>query len=954
MSAAASRAGAPAFGSALPGSGLGRGTKLKPGSKTHLDLLGRLGGDVGTLSSPIFCTIVIGFFLFVLCLPAKKRTKLLRKIEYAVFWPTAQGLRLLACVVHKVMITASDWDFRISVPIGKKHWKKVAVVDPNFPIQIEFRLEERKLSGSGKSEPVVADGIMQKWAGASAPISSSGTNESCSCTTSSTLAFTSNGPAKPQPVQLQQCTTLLYTEREASFSGSRQGTQSLHVLQKIVKGSSLWDLACDVLYRTVQGGSGMHATNARPFYKFLEKYRALAPQLDYLFDASATLFGRGMTHKAPAHCYKANADADHESKELEYVETPLDFYNLLKPFLKSTLSFSDVERLFRICRLHAIDISSPLGGSASCSTLSTPASAGGGGVSNRVIGLFDLMAYVPHVDHGATCFLSLHGDSLSLYAYNSVDALDGKDENGAQRETESLVWRKVTVNRLTLENSMVSEPRRRFLKREMGSIEVYNSATSSTSDRAAQHEAVESSKELLETLKGSYKESNIARRIDRDTPDTTRPDEGRDVDDEETSAAKLQLALQHSDCELSRSEEERFLHAYNNKMWDSFRDMERAWCDNIFPLVRKRFPHGTEQLGALYEYLAELLLAAAENEDVDEMAPALSLDQADSRRVIEERLPCCNLAKQYVKMAFVERFRYFGASHPFTKRAHRRQQKMFLVLKEKNREFLRSCREQGADTQRDRKTSEAVQEEHTSRQDEENEDARERTQQAGSSSRQNENKEETKTSSSPSSADKGSRPSSKVSSSWNLVSDVDSCQADGSSHSTNTSKNTRTNTVEEKESSESTIFTARPGAAPPTRGLSNAQRKRIRQTKEHLVDQLQGLGELVATLNQEKRKLATLTQQVASSMNGGAGAGTMDSLYNKSKPQMDKNMIMTKLNKRKMAPSAIDTSKVAPGSATTSPESVCSTHASPSPFDEDGGPRTRPIASSLAGFAELD
>eukprot|EP00392_Amoebophrya_sp_AT5.2_P006676 g6688.t1 len=726
--------------------------------------------------------------------------------------PLTLALRVVAEAILWVTSYFSGFTMRVSVvaPGGRRglfgihkkerdYWKKVSVVDPRYPVQIEYRHAPARQDQEGEGDPcktLVKEEEREEC--------TSSNDENLNCSNSppslapSAADMWSEYQKRHAATKLSQKTALLYVERQPRFVGSKQGNQSLHVLQKIVRGSSLWDLVSDILYQTIIGGTGHNGSSARAFFKFLEDYRSMAPTLDYLFDNSSTIYGRGVTHKAAAIVYQDMAELarrkaaklrgeEHQQHDepgaLDYVETPLEYYQLLKPHLKQIVAASDVQTLFRICRLHALDISPP-----SSNRGSNPAAR------NKLLGLFDITAFVPHVDHEPTCFFSLFGEELRLYSY----------DNGSPD------WKKVTVNKLNLENAILAPKKRAFVKKEMGDLEVFESGSKKV--------VLESSQRLLAQLQDGA--SNDGTR--------TPTSDAEHADDENMPTCSTRRA------ELTEVEEQRFLFAYrDNQFWDSFAEVEAAYRECVFPALRKRFPGGTEQLGGLYEYLAEVL----ETSDL-------------------------KLARQYAKLAFVERFVYFGPDHAFTKRAGMRQRRLLKLKgevvvvedgggagdkkpvddevvgegeqKEKAAEVLVSgakCPNHSKANARSRggrklllENGEEIELEYGVQ--EYNEVADEMIRAAGGAGGP----------SSPSPSDTS-----------------DSASGAGGKKSKSSHKQLH------KKRSHKYL-------------LDDSDRLKIRETKEHLVSELKSLGDLVSTLNSEKRKLTDLAEKMGRVLPGNNGA----------------------------------------------------------------------------------
>ena len=95
------------------------------------------------------------------------------------------------------------------------------------------------------------------------------------------------------------------------------------------------------------------------------------------------------------------------------------------------------------------------------------------------------------------------------------------------------------------------------------------------------------------------------------------------------------------------------------------RQTDKKFLVTTLPQVERRFRHRTAELGALYEYLAELLGVSAR-------------------------------AQKYASMAFAERWTHFGRDHHFTKRCLQRQRKLHAALAEK-----RKAKVPGAGVQRE-------------------------------------------------------------------------------------------------------------------------------------------------------------------------------------------------------------------------------------------------------------
>lgn len=242
---------------------------------------------------------------FVLLTVFKKWQHVARVLTF----PLTLALRVVAEAILWVTSYFSGFTMRVSVvaPGGRRglfgihkkerdYWKKVSVVDPRYPVQIEYRHAPRQ--------------DQEEKEGSSSELNLNCSNSPPSLAPASAADLWSAYQKRHATTmtKLSQKTALLYVERQPRFVGSKQGNQSLHVLQKIVRGSSLWDLVSDILYQTIIGGTGHNGSNARAFFKFLEDYRSMAPTLDYLFDNSSTIYGRGVTHKASAIVYQDMAE----------------------------------------------------------------------------------------------------------------------------------------------------------------------------------------------------------------------------------------------------------------------------------------------------------------------------------------------------------------------------------------------------------------------------------------------------------------------------------------------------------------------------------------------------------------------------------------------------------------------------------------------------------------------
>ncbi|CAD7962973.1 unnamed protein product [Amoebophrya sp. A120] len=820
---------------------------------------------------PTVLAAVLGFAVAGLIL--RQKASIFRKIEKVILFPVNFTVRVVVELILFVNSCFENCTLRTTVAVGNKHWKKVTVADPHYPVQIEFRhcstpvllpcTEEKDVEKDKKSPSAIGGVTREEAQGPPA------TEGSCSSAALSIEHLWSSSVA-PCTQKLQQQSTLLYVEREPAFTGSRQGTQSLHVLQKIVQGSSLWDLACDVLYRTIAGGTGYQATKAAAFFKFLKNYRTMAPQLDYLFDHSTDLYGIGLTHKAPALCYRSDFLTRTEKKveegalelvagkrrglpdygeEVEAVETPLEFYQLLKPHLKQVIAPTDVQSLFRIIRLHAVDVSN--------SSMNKK-------VKNRILGLFDIMAFLPHSDKDPNCFLSVHNGQLELYSY---------DKNVPD-------WRKITVNRLSLENSMLCVKKRNFVKSEMGDLETVSlcggkgagEAGSQADNNSRKQQALEQSTQLLNNLRDleqSLQGSGQGSSAGSSTASGSSPEESTATDEEN----KMAIAASSSSTsgtagstqntiattvDLTEEEQNRFLFAYrDNQMWDSFEALEEQWRADVFPLVLKRFPKGTEQLGALYEYVAELMQSSPDS---------------------------VKLAKQYAKLAFVERFRFFGPNHVFTKRAAARQKE---VLKMKSLKKLVNIEDEAVpSTSSDQKE---VPQELLEKMNKKTKTTPPVARQTGPKKNfslksvggkkvktasgeeieleygieeYNEIAEEMirlhETETSNSSANTTAPASSTSDAEENPVPDSKTSSKAGSTSRAGGAKNA---VISSNTSSKKTTISTRNNYK-----LSLQDKEKIRHTKEHLVGKLQNLSDLVATLNNEKKKLSALTETMSQSL----------------------------------------------------------------------------------------
>lgn len=359
----------------------------------------------------------------------------------------------------------------------------VQVVDPNFPVQLEFTRKKswfggrKNVSGGASSgaAPTAIDGAEINAGGVGRQkTSSSGSGAETEIVPGSSpsteeqtvgsrpvplfVSETDESSSTPPSTLLQrrygkklfQKTILLYQETTPRFVGTQAGINSLYVLSSAVRGSSLWDLVCDILQKTCVAPAKFHVPSTHLLQKIYDKYRSMAPPTDYLFDASGMLYGRAWCDAEAAKTDEERAaskkkrelkkrrtekrerrearearreanggenDSENESSDgeesgesegsgseseekeeikLKKLDTPLDFYEMLQPRWRAMLTLSDIQLLFRICRWHAVDITV------------------GAGRRGQMVGLFDAMAYIPHVNHEPTCFWSVHGDGLKV------------------------------------------------------------------------------------------------------------------------------------------------------------------------------------------------------------------------------------------------------------------------------------------------------------------------------------------------------------------------------------------------------------------------------------------------------------------------------------------------------------------------------------------------------------